>query len=259
MRKGILNKAGIWLLFMLLLASSCASRKNATKVAESTVTTDRSIRSFEMNNLSFHTLSARAKAKISLWQKNHDVTANIRIDHGKKIWISVTAVLGIEAARILITPDSVRIINRFRGEYIAKPFSYIYQFTNPSITFRTLQDIILGNTSVELLRSGDVQLASNEDEVFIVGKKNELAFQYGMNKLLRPQVFKLDDISARQQMEVAYEQYGDVNGYIFPQRLALNVRGEDVALQADLEYNRVQFDEVIEFPFTVPSRYQAVK
>lgn len=259
MKEGILSKITVLLLLTLLVASSCGSRKRVAKPTENLSTVDNSIRSFEMSNLSFHTLSGRAKAKISLGNKNHDVTANIRIDYDKKIWISVTALLGIEVARILITPDSIKIINRLQSEYIAKPFSYIYQFTNPGITFKTLQDILLGNTSPELLRTDNVQLASSEDEIFIVGVKNRLAFQYGMNKLQRPHALKLDDASTRQQLEVTYDQYGDMNGYVFPQRFAIKVTGEEVALNANLEYNRVQFDEVIDFPFTVPPRYQVVK
>src|SRR5690606_13157953 len=72
----------------------------------------------------------RAKTRVEMGKSVHDVTLHVRIERDRAIWLSVTAILGVEAARILITPDSVKILNKLQGEYISKPFAYIYNYTN---------------------------------------------------------------------------------------------------------------------------------
>lgn len=217
-----------------------------------------SIKTFELNNLDFYTFSGRAKTKIELDKKIHDVTLNVRIERDEAIWLSVSAILGIEVARVLITPDSVKILNKLQGEYIVKPFAYIYNYTNRDITFETLQDLLMANVSSNLLRAADVQVASATDEFIVVGIKEQLSYQYRINKENRPFNFMLQEIGGIQNLEAFYKDYVNTNGYNFPQNIALNIVGENVTLKAQLDYNRVSFNENVEMPFSVPSRYKVI-
>lgn len=216
------------------------------------------IKSFELSNLDFHTFSGRAKTKVEMNNQVYDVTLNVRIQRDKAIWLSVTAALGIEAARVLITPDSVKILNKLPGEYIAKPFSYIYNYTNPGVTFSTLQDLLLANVSSSLLRTNNVQVASATDEFIVVGIKEQLSFQYRINKENRPFNFVLQEVGGDQNLEAFYNDYAKTAGYNFPQKMALNVLGEQVSLKASLAYNKVSFNENIEMPFSVSGRYKVI-
>lgn len=238
-------------MLLALLFSSCGSKRSASRgVNPTAVALDNTVKSFEMSNLTFHTFSGRAKAKIEFEDNKHDATAHIRIDRDKAIWISVTSLFNIEVARVLITPDSVRILNKFpRRELIEKPFSYIYQYVNPGMSFRTLQDILVGNVSTELLRSEEVQIATSDEEVIIVGSKGGLTFQYGMNEFQRPFATIIEDKQIDQQLDVAYNQYSDVDGHVFPQRFVLHIAGDGMEIKADLEYNRLRFNERIDMPF----------
>lgn len=251
MKRSILNKGIIFYILLLMFFSSCGTKRNASKnVNPTAVEMDNTVKSFEMSNLTFHTFSGRAKAKVEFENNKHDATAHIRIDRDKAIWISVTSLFNIEVARMLITPDSVRILNKFpRRELIEKPFSYIYQYVNPGMSFRTLQDILVGNVSTELLRSEEIQIATSEEEVIIVGSKGGLTFQYGMNEFQRPFATMIEDRKIDQQLEVAYNQYSDVNGHVFPQRFVLHIVGDGLQIKADLEYNRLTFNERVDMPF----------
>jgi hypothetical protein len=44
--------------------------------------------------------------------KNYDVNATMRMYKDSAIWLSANAVLGIEAMRVLITKDSVKLLNK---------------------------------------------------------------------------------------------------------------------------------------------------
>ena len=56
------------------------------------------------NDLAFTTLALKGKASLDINGNTNNVNMNIRMKKGEMIWISVTAIAGIEVARVLITP-----------------------------------------------------------------------------------------------------------------------------------------------------------
>ncbi|MGJ1204557.1 DUF4292 domain-containing protein [Sphingobacterium lactis] len=259
MKRNILTKLSL-LMAVLVVLYSCGSKKQASKPAD-VVTTEKGkdlVSTYELNNLNFITFDGRAKAKMEFGNDSKNVTLNVRMERDKAIWISVTALLGIEAVRILITPDSVKIMNRLNSEYISKPFSYIYNYTNPGISFRMLQDILVGNISTEMLRTDQLQVATSDADVQVIGVKDGLTFHYGVNKQNRPFIFNLMEIGKDTKMEATYSDYAVIDGHNFPQRFTLNIEGNGVKVASDMLYNKSEFNKTVELPFTIPSRYKAI-
>src|SRR5690606_24887426 len=111
----------------ITILASCGARKqvvNGSSNEGSTLAANSANADYLINNLDFHSFSGRAKAKVELGKENQDVTMHVRIQRNKAIWISLTGTfLNVEGARLLITPDSVKIMNKLQGEYTAKPFN----------------------------------------------------------------------------------------------------------------------------------------
>src|SRR6476659_11127350 len=53
--------------------------------------------------------------------KKYNINANIRMYKDSAIWISANALLGIEAMRVLITRDSVKLLNKLEKTYMLTP------------------------------------------------------------------------------------------------------------------------------------------
>lgn len=244
-----------------VVLTSCGSKRRTNVPAgiPGSEATRTNIAEMEINNLDFHSFSGRARTNVSLGKQSHNVTLHIRIDRDKAIWMSVTAMLGIEAARVLITPDSVKILNKLRGEYIKKNFDYIYQYTNPGITFSTLQDLLLANVSTTLLTTEQLTVATSGEGVQLVGVQDEIAFQYGLNNDFRPRAFRLNPLGTDQQVEAIYGNFADVDGQLFPQAQNIKFSAEDMKVEAQLQYNKVEFDGDLDFPFTVPASYKVIE
>lgn len=258
------NSTFVFMLIGTLLFASCKTKRkiampSSDAPTEISAADKKSIETFEMSNLDFHTFSGRAKTKIEMGKKVHDVTLHVRIERDKAIWMSVTALLGVEVARVLITPDSIKILDKFQGEYIEKPFKYIDNYTSAGIKFGNLQDMLTANVSTGLLRTEDVQVASATDEFIVVGLKEQLSYQYRINKENRPFNFILQEVGGSHNLEAFYGDYVQTDGYNFPRKIALNILGEDISLKAQLGYNRVSFNENIEMPFSVSKRYKVIK
>ena len=73
--------------------------------------------------LNFTTFYGKAKADFSSERASGNVTVYIRMQKDSVIWISITGPLNIEGARVLITPDSVKIINKLEGTVQLKQHS----------------------------------------------------------------------------------------------------------------------------------------
>jgi len=246
---------------MSVLIYSCGTKRKTVKsIPDEPTAVEKDIAStFEMSNLNFITFAGKAKAKVEMDKESRDVTLNVRMERDKAIWISVTALLGIEGARILITPDSVKIMNKLQGEYIAKPFSYLYNYVNPGISFRMLQDILVGNINLHMLRTDQLQVASSADDTQLIGVKDGLTFHYGINKANRPFNFNLMELGKNNKLEANYSDYAVIDGHNFPQRFTLTIEGDGMKVFSDMQYTKTDFNQNIELPFTVPSRYKVIK
>ena len=83
----------------------------------------------------------------------------MRMIRDKAIYISLRPMLGIEVGKIVITADSVLVVDKYHKRYIAEPMSLI---TNGiPVTVGNLQDIFLGRSF--LLGQGTLGRSNNKD------------------------------------------------------------------------------------------------
>src|SRR6185312_3913259 len=98
------------------------------------------------NHIDFTTFNSKIKVDYKdSKQRNYDFNAYVRIKKDSVIWISIIAALGIEAFRVYITPDSVKIIDKLDKTVEYKSVSCIKELIKLPVDFSVLQDIIIGN------------------------------------------------------------------------------------------------------------------
>lgn len=258
MKKNILNS----LLAVLIISTlfSCKAKKELVKAPVTSPAPDPGLSKREKldaigkSQAEFSTIAIKARAALNIDNNSNDVTMNIRIKKDEAIWVSVTAVAGLEVARALITPDSVKILNRLENVYIKKPFSYIYGFTNEQINFGTLQSILVGNTIKEFVNDSS-ELAMRSDQVTLSGTLKSVAYTIllnGRNKVIHQ---TLEDDDADQSLMVNYGDFVLVSSQEFPQQVDIRSQAVNKSIRIDLRYARVDLNENVEIPFNVPKRF----
>ena len=93
----------------------------------------------------FKYLSSKGKVQFEGQDNKISSAINLRISKDSAIWVSVVPGLGIEAARAIFTPDSIKILNRLQKTYIATDYRYLKRAFNIDADFVTLQALLLGN------------------------------------------------------------------------------------------------------------------
>ena len=264
MKENTLNK--LLIAVCLLAMVSCKARKQliVNRVADTTVTkapVDKGlnekaakINAISAKQLNFITFSAKARTKINLNGSSNDVTLNIRISSGQKIWVSITAIAGIEVARALITPDSVMLINRLQSVYIRKPFSYINGFAGKQVNYKTLESLLIGNAIPELLNErGDLKMEGGN--TVLSGDLQGVLFRLIVGPDMKVTQTNLDNQSAGQSLTVTNNTFIQATNRVVPSQIDIASVVKDKKIQLNLHYVKVDFDQRLDFPFSIPGRY----
>jgi len=263
MKRNILNSA--FLLGAVIFVSACKPKKEIVVVppTKTETKTDNSkaeaLTLLNSKQLKFNTLSLKAKATLDIAGDANDVTMNFKMKDKETIWVSITALGGMaEVARALITPDSIKIMNRMKSEYLKKPFSYIYNFTNKQVNFNTLQAILTGNAMGEFLTAeSDVK---QENGVWVVsGSKSELDYKLLFNTLFKVSETNLNDVKNGQALKVTYSDYQKLNESLFPSALQIKTLSKAKKINIDLQFVKIDGNVPVDFPFNVPKRFTVVK
>ena len=121
----------IALLALLLVATSCASRKKTTAPTPP--------QSFEWLNAN---MSIQAEGH---GQSFNDLNGQLRIRHDSLVWLNVTATMGVEVLRAKVSNDSVWLINRLEKTYLAEPLDTVSAQLGMPLSLPLLQTLLLDN------------------------------------------------------------------------------------------------------------------
>lgn len=101
------------------------------------------------NRIDFQTFSAHMHVHFQTGDgKNNEVNALVHIEKDKRIWVAIFGSVGpvtIEAFRVLITPDSVKILDKMKKIARLRSVTYLQEQIGLPVDFRTVQDILIGN------------------------------------------------------------------------------------------------------------------
>lgn len=187
--------------------------------------------------------------------KGHDVNASIKMYKDSAIWVSVNAILGIEALRLLVTKDSVKWMNKLEKTYAARGIGFLQEATGLPLDLPTLQDLIIGNPVY--LDSNIIRYNRGNGLFTLVSLgtlfKNLLTFTDGSATLLHSKLTDTDLFRAR-TADLSYSEYETKTGKPFSARRQIIV-SERGRLEIKLDFKNYSFTDEVSFPFKVPKNY----
>lgn len=206
------------------------------------------------NRLVYRTFSGKAKVHFEGPDNNLDFTAHFRIRKDSVIWVNVTALGGIQFARMLITPDSFFMTNTTQKEATVLPLSAAAKVLPSKVDFSSLQNLILG----EPLREGTITHASAVDNAWILVVEDSAYVQtltYSKkDSLLSAGQLQTHDPKGPQAM-LNYDSYETVeHRKISNNRVLLLLKGTD-SYNLEMNFQKTEFDQPMEFPFSIPKNY----
>lgn len=260
------------LIFIVVFASCRSSKKIQSAIAKKDTLTavgmnpatldsmrliDEILKRMKSNQIDFTSFSSKIKVQYKdNKQRNYDFNAFVRIQKDSIIWLSINASFGIEAFRVMITPDSVKVMDKLAKQVQYRSVEYLRELIQLPLDFNTLQSLIVGNPvyldSTQILRYKETEQVvslSTAGNFF----KQLLSIRKGDYALLHS---KLDDVDPRRSRtaDFTFNDYLMINGRLFPAARRIIV-SEKTRLDISLDYKQVEFDIPLSFPFTIPRNY----
>ena len=209
------------------------------------------------NKIDFKTFSAKVKVNFEGTDgKKSDFNAFLRLQKDSVLWISINAALGIEAFRVMITPDSVRVLNKLDKVAQLRSVGYLQEVVKIPLSFNELQDLIVGNA---LYLDSNIVSYTNEESVIslvCIGDlfKHFLTVSRDDYRLQHSKLDDIDNIRAR-TCDITYGDYESKNGLNFSTFRKITV-SEKSKLDIEMQFKQFDFNEQLNFPFNIPRNYK---
>ena len=188
--------------------------------------------------------------------------ATVRLKKDSAIWVSVNALLGVEAGRMLITQDGVSFINRLERTYFEADYPSLSRRFNFEMSYALFQEALLGNLPFELGNGDKVNLKKNSWEV--KQRSNNLEVE----SLMDATIMKLTELQAAQRgtsnrLEMQLRDYQNLQAVNVPFKSMLSLSYSDGRKKdkttLNLNHSRAQLESALAFPFSIPDRYTPIR
>jgi len=210
------------------------------------------------NRIDFKTFSAKVKVNFTDKEgEQPELTVFVKMQKDSIIWLNIQAtILGVEVLRVMVTPDSVKVLNK-REKYVQyRSVSYLQELTQLPFDFTTLQDFLIGNPIY--LDSNVVSYKNTDQSVVLmdIGQLFKHLATISNNDYLI-QHTKLDDVDPLRNRtgDITYSGYENRNGIKFATERRISV-SEKSKLDIDMDFKQYGFNETLSYPFNIPKNYK---
>lgn len=217
---------------------------------------------------SWKCVSGKVALNLDLGRKgNTRVSATLRLKRDEVIQLSVAPLLGIEVARLEITPDGILLLDRLNKRYVRLGFAEISRLAKTDLDYNILQCLFLN----ELFLPGKARLQPSDADAFRIDVRSDYArldvrgsrtLQYSFRtSLTQPQLLQ-SDIAVQSTPYGLSWMYSDFSpldgGRLFPRHMCLSVLGSSEPLSLDMKLSRLNVNADWEARTEIPSRYDEV-
>ena len=206
--------------------------------------------------INYKTFAAKVKVEYQGKDEGDQATVYIRMQKDSVIWLSLTGTLGIEGFRLIVTKDTVRLMNKLKKTISFKSISYLQELAEVPLDFYSLQDLIVGNpvfldSSVASYRS-----TSNELQVLMIGRifKHMITLENKEFKVLHSKLDDTDPLRNR-TCDITFSDYERAKNFYFSKDRNIAF-AEKSRLEIHLDFKQYSFDEPQTFPFNIPKNYK---
>lgn len=267
------------LIFILLVAISCKTRKSTQHVENLEVRPmkDRSVDELmdKLDSSAFKAEWMNAKASVTTKQedKENSFTIHLRARKDSAIWISVTPLLGIEAARVFITKDSILVLDRINNKYRATTMEYINRLLQMKVNFEIVQSLLTGNFFAYKKNENKFNSVYMEEKYYILSSLNKHKLKRSLEEKdpNKPVIqdcyvdtnYRITKVSVEDQkinktLNSDYSDFRLTDAGLFPYKSVTKITAEK-NFEITIDYSKVEVGEIQEFPFTIPASYERIR
>ncbi len=229
----------------------------------------------KQNEFNYNWLTSKFTAEIITEDNKQSFTVSVRAKKDSAMWLSVS-VLGIEGARMLITQDSVRFMDKLNNRYFVGDYQYLSKILSIDVDFETMQSVLIGN-SMEFYDE-DEKLKSAKDSAFYLlstikkrklkkalkeNTENAANKELAQRIWLHPLTFKvyqiiINDFPNDRTFTANYSNFQVIDSSYFPFKAHFVIKAQKRIL-LDIDYSKVTHEKPQTMPFNIPAKYERIR
>jgi hypothetical protein len=185
---------------------------------------------------------------------NISLAMEINARKGNYIWLNVKAYGLVNVARVLIKPDSIRILDLINKKYISASYNYLGRFTSAPLGFTELENLVWGNALFDPIPENTTIDSSTQNVILnlVLEKMNQKATY---SKQYKTEAVWLTEQGNTRSMAVKYANLEQVAQNAFPRDLVINIEGEK-KVECRFTLSNFAYDVKQDPSFNVPRSYK---
>ncbi len=276
------------LILFLILLSACSSVKKTQQEKPrkiKTIATKRLIKQVKQNYLKYNTLNFKASTKIKFNNKKYPLKANLKIKHDSIIWIYLAHSSGYPVASLVLTKDSVKLINKIEKTYLLGDYKYFNKNFDLNLNFKNIQSLLTSEFFVFAdtidISKIKTKLKTKPDTGFYTfstlkkHKLNKRLRRYSKNKLkynLINQTYIIDavakkiskviieNITEKQKILINYNNFVIKDEQLVPKKILLQYdnKKDSSSINLQIKLSKISFNKKLKYKFKIPKSYKNI-
>ena len=202
---------------------------------------------------------SRIKATYNNGKRKQQIIVQFRMESKKKLWLSATMIIPI--AKLLVTPNKVSFYEKFQKTYFEGNYDLINTPFNTNFVYSDLENIFLGKPFLNPDQGRWKQISNPQYYILIpqgkrLGIKPTLFFD-PVSFLLKEQRFFVP--GTNYNITIKYLRHIKIEGKSLPSLIEITFFDGNQSQTLELEFNRIDFIENLNFPFEIPNGYSKIK
>ena len=229
------------------------------------------------NYLDYNTLSIKSGIKIEFNGKNYSLKGNFRLRKDSLIWINLNHASGLPVLRAIITPDSIKYLDKINKKYYSGEYEKTAKALKINLNFKSLQSLLTN----ELISVSDNRKPSRifgdyksyiDSNTYVLQnvrnrkikkfhKKNKSNILLLEQIHIRPCVFKIEkfeveEIKTKKKLTIEYYKFTKIDSTLFPKRVDFTVKSDSSLTVINMKYSRIKVNSKNKYNFRIPKKYE---
>jgi hypothetical protein len=270
--------------FTLMLVSFSPNRRDQLKP----ISAKKLYKNITNNYIDYEVMVMKATMALNIKSKSYNLKANIRIKKDSLIWINLTHSTGIPVVRVLLTNDSIKVLERidknyYKGDYKSLSNEFKINFTFNTIMGILTDELISFTKNKKPNRIFESYKSDNDSDNYTLQNYNDRIVKKQKRKgndffmlekiLISPDAFKItdfiiEDASENRELRVSYSDFQKIDNIIsnadtinenyglFPHNVIFSLKADSSSTDFELNYSKVKINEDKKFSFRIPDTYE---
>jgi outer membrane lipoprotein-sorting protein len=220
-------------------------------------------------------ISAHFSVDIDVDSSHTSFSGTVRIRKDSIIWMTISPLLGIEVARVLLNKDTAMFIDKIHDRYFKGNYDYIDSLLDDDIDYELIQSVMVGSnidfysdtSKLNGYYDGQQYLLSTVARRQIrkilfrngsIRTKNDVQFIWFDKKDYHINRIRVEDFVNHRTLDAFYGDFQQVDSVMFPTHIQYLITAEKT-IKIDLQYKKVYFKTQEETPFTILPKYERIQ